>query len=430
VSASASTSPAAAADIDTPQPTLYEILGASRKETRMELKKRYIALARQSHPDALRQNGSPEANADFNEIATAWSILSDDLQRKRYDRSLRAEKISRDISSWAGNVTEQARPAADFSVELLEKIAFPFLRRTTATTLAGFQAAAQDIATQRKNKDNNFSIREAVAAAQRAGRVVDKMEFTEKAEELEARAVQEYKQGMDLQTKLQEMTAGRLRLPLHTSKSGLTASEALLLLEDMNKTTVPATLWDRARIFRLTVKEEVSELKTAEDAFVQGQVADSQSQEAYRTSVGERLVTKTALENAKQAENTARLAYEQAQQNVFERQAAYDTIDRTFFNVEAQAQKTSYELERRSVVVEQQSEKVRQALKQKQMAIGRAVIQDSTSPVDNDLLLEQLEEMRQEERVLAETSTQFEVKAARLLSRANKLKIRAKNLEQ
>jgi hypothetical protein len=66
--------------------SLYEILGASPTDSRSDLKRKYVALAKQTHPDAIRGSSAIEATHDFSEIAAAYRTLSDPKQRKRYDR--------------------------------------------------------------------------------------------------------------------------------------------------------------------------------------------------------------------------------------------------------------------------------------------------------------------------------------------------------
>lgn len=69
--------------------TLYDILGASKNDSKSELKQKYISLAKQSHPDATGGKSLTESSdkrLDFSEIASAYRILSDPKERKRYDR--------------------------------------------------------------------------------------------------------------------------------------------------------------------------------------------------------------------------------------------------------------------------------------------------------------------------------------------------------
>jgi hypothetical protein len=85
--------------------TLYEVLKCSPKATRSELKKSYLSMAKQTHPDALLQLGvtnTAEAERKFAQISKAWKVLGDTTSRRRYDRELKAKGIS----TKAGNVFE------------------------------------------------------------------------------------------------------------------------------------------------------------------------------------------------------------------------------------------------------------------------------------------------------------------------------------
>ena len=63
-------------------PDYYEILGVPRDAEEKTIKDAYHRLAMQWHPD---RNPSPDAEARFKEIATAYAILSDPSKRARYD---------------------------------------------------------------------------------------------------------------------------------------------------------------------------------------------------------------------------------------------------------------------------------------------------------------------------------------------------------
>jgi len=86
--------------------TYYDILGASPKATRAELKAKYVSLVRQTHPDA--QIGLPSRSdlPDFSDIATAWKTLSDKKKRLQYDRNLMAEDFTEMIAE-AGDLLLQ-----------------------------------------------------------------------------------------------------------------------------------------------------------------------------------------------------------------------------------------------------------------------------------------------------------------------------------
>lgn len=172
--------------------TLYDILGASPMSTKEELKKCYVKMAKLSHPDAkISQNsGETQTALDFTEIAAAWEVLGDTKMRKRYDRNLQAEE-------WYKRTQRMTNESLEGAVEILDKVAFPFLRRTTATTLAVGQAVAEGISrvSAKETKETAtaetlaYSLFTVVQAGQQAGRAIDSIELTEKSKELEIRYV-------------------------------------------------------------------------------------------------------------------------------------------------------------------------------------------------------------------------------------------------
>ncbi|RLB65757.1 MAG: molecular chaperone DnaJ [Deltaproteobacteria bacterium] len=62
----------------------YEQLGVEKSASTTEVRKAYKRLALKYHPD--RNNGSDEATARFKEVTEAYSVLSDDDKRGRYDQ--------------------------------------------------------------------------------------------------------------------------------------------------------------------------------------------------------------------------------------------------------------------------------------------------------------------------------------------------------
>jgi curved DNA-binding protein CbpA len=190
--------------------TLYELLGAPPTATRVELKKCYVELAKLSHPDAQIANSAYSSSngnnnndddiPDFGEIAAAWRVLGDSKTRKRYDRDLRAKEFSEYAQRFANERLERAVPAV---AAMMDKVAVPFLRRTTATTWAVGQAVAKGVTQMSQKpmngnnseKDQNKSIAiadallNAIQAGQQAGRVIDTIELNEKSLELQERSV-------------------------------------------------------------------------------------------------------------------------------------------------------------------------------------------------------------------------------------------------
>lgn len=62
----------------------YEVLGVDRNATAEEIKKAYRSLAFKYHPD--KNPGNAEAEEKFKEAAEAYSVLSDEAKRQRYDQ--------------------------------------------------------------------------------------------------------------------------------------------------------------------------------------------------------------------------------------------------------------------------------------------------------------------------------------------------------
>lgn len=61
----------------------YATLGVERNASKAEIKRAYLKLARQYHPDV---NKEPGAETRFKEITEAYEVLSDDDRRAAYDR--------------------------------------------------------------------------------------------------------------------------------------------------------------------------------------------------------------------------------------------------------------------------------------------------------------------------------------------------------
>ena len=65
---------------------LYEALGLSKSATDDEIKKAYRKLAREHHPDMVKDGDKVVAEKRFKEINEAYKVLSDSQKRKQYDQ--------------------------------------------------------------------------------------------------------------------------------------------------------------------------------------------------------------------------------------------------------------------------------------------------------------------------------------------------------
>src|SRR6266511_4144377 len=61
----------------------FEVLGVERGADDAEIKKAFLRLARELHPDVNRHD--PEAEEKFKEAAEAYEVLSDPERRRTYD---------------------------------------------------------------------------------------------------------------------------------------------------------------------------------------------------------------------------------------------------------------------------------------------------------------------------------------------------------
>jgi curved DNA-binding protein CbpA len=74
----------------------YKTLGVAKSATRDAIRKTYLHLAKKYHPDL---NKAPTANAMFQKIQEAYSVLSDESKRRDYDASLGTQSSSASTSS-------------------------------------------------------------------------------------------------------------------------------------------------------------------------------------------------------------------------------------------------------------------------------------------------------------------------------------------
>jgi DnaJ-class molecular chaperone len=66
---------------------LYSILGVERNAEPSDIRKQYLKLSRQFHPDKVAADQKNEAEAKFKEISGAYEILSDEKTKAYYDQT-------------------------------------------------------------------------------------------------------------------------------------------------------------------------------------------------------------------------------------------------------------------------------------------------------------------------------------------------------
>ena len=68
----------------------YKILLVSPEASEKDIKASYRKLAKKYHPDVIKDD--PEGNKKMYEIQEAYSVLSDEEKRKKYDAALAGDK--------------------------------------------------------------------------------------------------------------------------------------------------------------------------------------------------------------------------------------------------------------------------------------------------------------------------------------------------
>ena len=88
----------------------YDILGVKKDATQEEIKKAYRKLSLQFHPD--RNNNSQESTETYQEINSAYDVLSSETDRSNYDRQVSGANF---FGQGNGHVRMEVNPADIFN---------------------------------------------------------------------------------------------------------------------------------------------------------------------------------------------------------------------------------------------------------------------------------------------------------------------------
>ena len=424
--------------------TLYEILNSSPAASRIDIKRQYVKLVKLSHPDALGSDSTADSEEQFQLITEAWKTLSNPLERKRYDRILRAQKFTNDVESLVGNVANTAGPQF---MRAFENVAIPFLRRSAATTVAGFNAVSQDVKNyssakkQRQNADINAKentdasigmgaiLSNAVVATQKAGKAIDIMELLEKSGELRKQAKIELKRSSKIRDELDEVMRKRVPLTLHTPNAKLSSLEAMIILDGFN--TVDEVTVINALFSRKTVTYEIEQLQRIEEQI--------QETEERNQIIDTDLKRKTfSLEQAKanaaaalQAEERARKALEDAMVLVQSTKGDVMKSELSLNSLAEDQRNALVDMGRLGFNVDKQQEKLRLSLRRKERVLQDALgIRGDFGQEMVETAEAEVKDLLKQEAFLRTESARVQATAERLESRSRKLIERASELEE
>jgi curved DNA-binding protein CbpA len=365
-----------------PEKNLYDILGANQSMSRQDIKRQYITLAKEYHPDSA----GPEYVDRFDEIARAWDVLSDTTARRAYDRELAAEKFKDDIVQRANAVANEYGPAAR---AFYEDFALPFLRRTATTTMAGWSVIADEGERPSYNADGKSNVvasppppadlgqtfQRVIEAGRNATRQIDAVELQEKSEELRLRADETRAESLEVLERLSAIKSERLHLTVHTSSADFSSTEALQFLDGFN-TLDQQTLMDRM-IFRHPITNDIDAFSAAEEDLEQ---RENEKHELDREVQARREALEEAEHQAQFAlmeeERILRLL-EEARQNVADTQQMVAETQLSLSSLNPSIRMAEQNLSKAKNFVKRKRDVVRKALKRKEEKDGLATNENS-----------------------------------------------------
>lgn len=441
--------------------TLYEILQVPQNATRQELRKQYLTQAKSLHPDSsssiakrIIDVAGQEIEIEFTQVVSAWKILSDPIERKRYDRKLQADAITGGV----GRAAEQfGKRTAPYMKQVFENVAIPLIRRTSATTQAIINAASEDIAQQQKQKQNNtkdVDLRKialsAFEASQKANLEIDRYELELKLKELDKKYQDDTAHLAKLESQIEETTQKRLRVALRVPKENMSAQDALSVWESLNLT-------DRRSLFQPTpVQFKIEQLEVAESDYnIKKEERDRFEAEYERCK---RAVDEANRKAKKAVEKVERLKKDllESKEEVMQSRKQLSDYTKNMTTLETTLRRTSADVEKLSSALEKRREVVKATLLEKEESVlkdldkvarnnvlnlggfssnsgGEAQQQQGDSLNNENEVKEAMKELnalKNEESFLREESFRLKNKTARIKSRSEKLKRRCEALKR
>jgi curved DNA-binding protein CbpA len=361
--------------------TLYDVLGAKSTDSDLALKQRYLSLVKQLHPDSRQRfaitNSEQELDDELRAVNAAWEILSNPVERKKYDRQVAATKFTEGVASFLG-------ASWDMAIPLVQQTA-----KTTKQTL--------DLSSQ--------AMTEGTAQAQKALKV---LQLQDQARQLQQQGRMESKQAEQLKHEAKTVVTTSTKPALFQSKTKpITSKEAKRLWESY-QTIGSNSAASNARLGRKQsasgptsgIQKELNGLIEAEDSAqeVSRQLQDAQTQ--VQTFQKQTKVTQKAYQVALRKFEEAQKALEQA---TLADQNSNDNLE--FFQQE-------------------------QALLQKQTKQVENNVGQAQDRVAKRLSKQQQVYQQYQANEFMTTSQELEASAATLLAQAKELQAQAKRVER
>lgn len=125
---------------------LYEVLGVSADASAREIKKKYLMIVANNHPD---RNSTPEALMTFRNATRAYSTLKDPKLKRRYDTKIKTREAMDTLEIVGTEVFEVTKPIVGSAAKAVyEEIVSPLSASAFEVTSAALEASRAAGSTQ------------------------------------------------------------------------------------------------------------------------------------------------------------------------------------------------------------------------------------------------------------------------------------------
>jgi len=330
--------------------TLYAVLGVSKDDSYERIREKYSILAKLTHPDApntkkLGPKATAENIAAFSEVTAAWSVLSDPIERKKYDRSLRQKEFEGMLNYAIGEIAipffqKTARQASKVAEQTAETFS-----KTADTTIANIETTSNEM--QAKS----------IKAQHRAEMARDKKRFQSKHRELEQQAAKHLTRAEKLHSKIDALPQTHLEVLSEPKSVIMTSSEALQILDefafDLEK--LKKNEADDVDVAAASTRDAIFELSVAEDEYEDSTVHKQNNEVDVETAAQQ-------MDQAVKAKLQAQKNLEEAQQMVMEAKKAVDVCRRDQAAASTARTRAKAEMKKKATLLEVSSGRVKAEL--------------------------------------------------------------------
>ena len=401
-----------------------------------ELKRLYISLAKETHPDSATYN--EQSDDRFNAISQAWTVLSDPKTRRAYDREVAAQRLSEDVVSKASDIAKEYGPAAK---SFYEELAIPFVKRATASTVAGWSAASEKKDNEEDDIGKTFA--RVLEAGLNASRQVDGADLEKKSADLREQAQAAEEESKELFERLAMLKLERMHLVFNSEGVNFTSAEANQYLDGCGNGTDPDVGLMERMMFsnsKVTVEKQIEAFTLAEQDY------DKKLEEKQRADteldLRQRELKKAERDAqiAVEAEERAKQMLADAQKQVLQTKQILSNASRTLREeVSNNVRTANADLKKAANGLQRKREAVRKEMKRRASKVENSVFKTSDGKVtlNPDMNKSAMNESQRMETIQRLTKDEVRAeleyvklteRAKRLLSRSEKLRIRSDEL--